>query len=115
MAIRKGDERDARNSLLWRSAEGWVRKHSKGEVFSISPQGSITGWQRTVGGLRLRHVELAESEVTERNVARVVEQDVLGLEITVVRERGRRVQGQILRSGEEAEEVEREDRTGRRR
>ena len=38
---------------------------------------------RTVSLLRLRHVELTQSEVTQRNVSCVVEEDVLWFQITI--------------------------------
>ena len=36
-----------------------------------------------VGLLRLAHVQLAQSEIAERDMTGIVEQDVLGLQVTV--------------------------------
>ena len=51
---------------------------SASRILRRQPQ---TGKGQTVGRLGLRHVELAEAKVAECDVAGVIEQNVLGLEV----------------------------------
>lgn len=53
--------------------------HSRGK--SATTRSSDNEVARTIGRLRLGHVELAKSEVAEGDVADVVDEDVLGFQV----------------------------------
>lgn len=67
--------------VLGCTTEGCQREREKSSVHSS--QLTLSQNLLTVGGLTLRHVELAETKVTEGNVASVVEENVFGFEVSV--------------------------------
>jgi hypothetical protein len=71
LTIRRGEEEDA-----WRTISSTV------ENLGCKV---LRGSAERVGHIVILHVKLAQTKVTEGDVARVIEKDVLGLEITVGR------------------------------
>lgn len=69
LAIRRGEEEGA-----WRTVSSTVEDFG-GKVLRSPTE--------RVGHIVILHVELAQTKVTEGDVARVIEKDVLRLEITV--------------------------------